>query len=182
TPYAVHVKGVEIGAHGIRSGRSTPIRYALSPQGGDHTSSASDGYREFAGAVFSDSAVVCNFSMDRARQWDFLKAVTGWEITSDSWSTYNGPKIYQIQRALLLLGGPDLFWDPKVHDDNPPRFYEPLPTGPYKGKAADRKEMEEMRKNYYETIGWDENGIPSSEDLKRLGLEDVDRVLKKLRK
>jgi aldehyde:ferredoxin oxidoreductase len=38
-PYAVHVKGVEIGAHGTRSGLDmNPIGYACSVQGGDHTS------------------------------------------------------------------------------------------------------------------------------------------------
>jgi len=183
TPYAVHVKGVEIGAHGIRSGKdyATVISYALSPQAGDHTSTVSDGHREMAGAVFSDSAVFCNFSVDRSIQWDFLKAVTGWDITNEKWSSWNGPIISNTQRALLLLGGPDLFWSPK-DDDNPPRFYEPLPTGPYKGKTADRKQFEEMKKTYYESVGWDENGIPTSETLKKLGLEDVDGVLNKLRK
>jgi aldehyde:ferredoxin oxidoreductase len=82
----------------------------------------------------------------------------------------------------LLLGGPDIFWDPKTHDDNPPRFYEPLPTGPYKGKTTDRKAFEEMRKQYYEAIGWDENGIPKSDVLKKLGLQDVDKALERLRK
>ena len=184
TPYAVHVKAVEIGAHGIRSGRDYPrlISYALSPQGGDHTSTVMDGYMEFAGAIFSDSAVICNFSMDRSLIWDYLKAVTGWEITMETWCKENGPRILHLQRALLLLGGPDLFWDPKIHDDNPPRFYEPLPTGPYKGKTADRKQMEEMKQQYYKTVGWDENGIPTTETLKKFGLEDVDKVLEKLRK
>jgi aldehyde:ferredoxin oxidoreductase len=181
TPYAVEVKGVEIGAHGIRSGRdSSPIAYALSPQAGDHTSTSSDGFREM-GTIFSDSAVFCNFTGDRTIQWDLLKAITGWDITSDKWSTVNGPTVFQTQRALLLLGGPDLFWSPK-DDDNPPRFYEPLPTGPYKGKAPDRKQFEEMKRNYYKNVGWDDNGVPTSETLMKLGLGDVDRALNKLRK
>jgi hypothetical protein len=28
-------------------------------------------------------------------------------------------------------------------------------------------------------MGWDQKGIPKSEELKRLGLRDVDRVLQK---
>jgi len=39
-----------------------------------------------------------------------------------------------------------------------------------------------MKRQYYEAIGWDENGIPKSEVLKKLGLEDVDKALEKLRK
>ena len=184
TPYAVHVKGVEIGAHGIRSGRDYPtvIGYALSPQGGDHTSTVNDGYQEMAGAVFSDSAVFCNFTSERSLQWEFLKAVTGWDITMEKWSTWNGPKIIHMQRAFLLLGGPDIFWDPKVDDDNPRRFYEPLPHGPFAGKAADRKQVEDMKTKYYKSIGWDENGIPTSETLKKLGLQNVDTALNKIRK
>jgi aldehyde:ferredoxin oxidoreductase len=41
TPYAVHVKGVEVGAHGTRSGLDmNPIGYAASVQGGETTPQA----------------------------------------------------------------------------------------------------------------------------------------------
>jgi aldehyde:ferredoxin oxidoreductase len=63
---------------------------------------------------------------------------------------------------MLLLGGPDIKWDPVVHDDNPPRFYEPLPAGPFKCKAADKQRVDEEKRKYYETVGWDERGIPKS--------------------
>jgi aldehyde:ferredoxin oxidoreductase len=82
---------------------------------------------------------------------------------------------------MLLFGGPDLKWKPKIDDANPPRFYEPLPSGPYKGKTADKGKVEEDRKRYYEVAGWDENGIPKTETLRKLGLQDVDRALEKLR-
>jgi aldehyde:ferredoxin oxidoreductase len=81
---------------------------------------------------------------------------------------------------MLLLGGPDLKWNPAVHDDNPPRFYEPLPTGPYKGKATQRMEVEEAKRKYYAEAGWDEKGIPKSDALRKLGLRDVDKALKNL--
>ncbi|MCJ7423083.1 aldehyde ferredoxin oxidoreductase C-terminal domain-containing protein, partial [Candidatus Bathyarchaeota archaeon] len=62
------------------------------------------------------------------------------------------------------------------------RFYEPLPSGPYKGKAADRTSVRESVQEYYEEAGWDENGVPKSETLKKLGLGDIDKALRKLRK
>jgi len=111
-------------------------------------------------------------------KWDFFKAVTGWEIGPKEWYETSALRILQLQRVLLLLGGPDLKWYPKVHDDNPPRFYEPLPSGPYAGKKVDKAKFEESKKEYYEAIGWDENGIPRSEVLKRLGLEEAEKVLK----
>ncbi len=134
------------------------------------------------GMVFLDSAVVCSFVIDWGLLWDFYRAVTGWETTREMWNRTLGHRIIHIQRAALLLGGPDIVWDPAVHDDNPPRFYEPLPSGPYKGKATDREGFEEMKKQYYEAIGWDKNGIPRSEVLKKLGLQDIDKAIDKLRK
>jgi aldehyde:ferredoxin oxidoreductase len=182
TKYAVHVKGVEIGAHGTRSGQDyRPIGYACSPQCGDHTSGVFDAYQDM-GSVFSDSAVFCNFVQDWELTWDYFRAITGWDTTQEEWNRVLGPRIMQIQRAVLLLGGPDIIWDPAVHDDNPPRFYEPLPSGPYKGKTTDKKEVAKQKKQFYKAIGWDKNGIPKSEVLKKLGLNDVDKEMEKLRK
>jgi len=57
-----------------------------------------------------------------------------------------------------------------------------LPSGPYKGKAADRTSVRESVQKYYEQAGWDENGVPKSETLKRLELGNVDKALKKQQK
>jgi aldehyde:ferredoxin oxidoreductase len=57
-----------------------------------------------------------------------------------------------------------------------------LPSGPYKGKAADRTSVRENVQKYYQKAGWDENGVPKSETLKKLELGDVDKALRKLRK
>ena len=64
-----------------------------------------------------------------------------------------------------------------MHDDNPARFYEPLPSGPYAGKKIDKTKFEKSKKEYYDAADWDENGIPRSEVLKRLGLEEADKML-----
>jgi aldehyde:ferredoxin oxidoreductase len=187
--YAVQVKGIGIGAHGIRSGKDYPqiISYACSVQGGDHTSTAglplntSDSELE---TIFQDSGVYCNFngfSSTTSFKLRFYKAVTGLQLTKKQWFGEKALRILQLQRAMLLLGGKDLKWNPKRDDDNPPRFYEPLPSGPYKGKAADKVKVEEDKKRYYEAAGWDSNGLPKSQMLRKLGLEDVDKALEKLR-
>ncbi len=182
TPYAVHVHGVEIGAHGTRSGRDMrPIGYACAVQGGDHTSSVFDAYSEMD-SIFTDSAVVCSFVTNRDLIWEYYRAVTGRDTTMEQWRSELGHRITHIQRAALLLGGPDIIWDPVKDDDNPPRYYEPLPSGPFKGQTTDKKVVEEMKTNYYKTIGWDERGIPRSEVLKKLGIDGVDKALQKLRK
>jgi aldehyde:ferredoxin oxidoreductase len=185
--YAVHVKGIEIGAHGTRSDAdyTHDISYAASVQGGDHTSVAVDGFTEMSAAVFTDSAVFCNFCFFGVPQelvFDFAKAVTGFPITQESWRRVTGPRIVTLQRALLLLGGPDVTWEPVEDDDNPPRFYEPLPSGPYKGSKTDEALVKQKRKTYFETLGWDEKGVPTNETLKKLGLSDVDPFMRKFRK
>ncbi len=185
-PYAVHVKGVEVGAHGTRSDEdyTHDICYACSVQGGDHTSTVSDAYGDMS-TVFQDSAVYCNViawggGLD-GLDWRFLRAVTSWDITQEEWKRELGHRIVHIQRAAELLGGPDISWQPPEDDDNPPRFYEPLPTGPFKGSVTDKEEVQRRRKEYYEAIGWDENGIPMSSVLEKLNLLDVDRALDRIR-
>jgi len=187
--YAVQCKGIGIGAHGIRSGKDYPkiISYACSVQGGDHTSTAGlplDWGGSELMEIFNDSGVYCNFNtfgVPRKVRFQFYRAVTGLELTQKEWCYKKALRVLQLQRALLLLGGPDLMWNPKIHDVNPSRFYEPLPSGPYKGKTVDRARFEKEKMRYYEAVGWDENGVPRSEVLRRLGLDDVDRTLEKLR-
>ena len=185
--YVVHVKGIEIGAHGTRSDAdyTHDISYGPSVQGGDHTSVAVDGHSELSAAVFTDSAVICNFCFYGVPQelvFDMAKGITGFPISRDSWRIDQGPRIVALQRALLMMGGPDIFWEPITDDDNPPRFYEPLPSGPYKGRTTDKALVEEKRAAYFETLGWDERGIPKKETLDKLGLGDVEPAMKKLRK
>jgi len=66
-------------------------------------------------------------------------------------------------------------------DDNPPRFYEPLPSGPYKGKTTDKKLVDTKLQAYFETLGWDEKGIPTKETLKKLDLGFLEKSMSKLR-
>ncbi|MEM2912783.1 MAG: aldehyde ferredoxin oxidoreductase C-terminal domain-containing protein [Candidatus Bathyarchaeia archaeon] len=188
--YAVVSKGIGIGAHGIRSEKDYPhyVSYACSVQGGDHTSVAyvpiDHGGSELA-AMLYDSGVFCMFTFfspeTQRLLWSFLESVTGWKITPEEWYNATARRILHIQRAALLLGGPDLRWNPKIHDDVPKRWYEPLGKGPFSGKAVDRDRMRESISEYYRAAGWDENGIPTSEELRRLGLDDVDERLEHIR-
>ncbi|MGD0159433.1 MAG: aldehyde ferredoxin oxidoreductase C-terminal domain-containing protein [Candidatus Bathyarchaeia archaeon] len=186
-PYAVQSKGISIGAHGIRSGQDFAdiISYACSVQCGDHTSLASlplDGGGETM-QIFNDSGVYCafnGFGGSRNLKFDFYKAVTGVSLTRREWCFTKALRILQLQRTMLLLGGPDVKWNPKIHDDNPEKFYKPLPSGPYKGKAADKVEVEEYKHRYYKAVGWDKNGIPTAKILRKLGLGDVEKALERI--
>ncbi|MDQ1279449.1 MAG: aldehyde:ferredoxin oxidoreductase, partial [Thermoproteota archaeon] len=186
-PYAVVFKGIEPGAHGMRSGLGggapMGVGYALGTQGGDHTSQARAPAGE-ADSVLGDSMVYCSIGtrITRPEIWEFYKAITGWTITNDDWMNTYGRRIVQIQRAAILIGGPDIIWDTTKDDDNPQRWYQPLPSGVKAGSAPTHAEFLEARKKAYEAFGWDEKGIPTTTELKKLGLEDVDKALTPLRK
>ncbi len=188
--YAVHEKGVAIGAHGTRSGLDfvSPIAYPCSVQAGDHTSAASlpvDGPFSEMSVALMDSAVLCWFNVFAAPKgivFDFIEAVTGWRVTPRLWYKQMAPRILSIQRAALLLGGPDARWNPKVDDDNPPRFYEPLPSGPHAGRTTDRDKVAEMKVEYYKRVGWTRRGKPRKTVLKKLGLQDVSKSLRRAKK
>ena len=139
--------------------------YAANVQGGDHTSTISDGYKDMTEAIFTDSAVVCDFcgTPDEVK-FGFVKAITGWPMTVESWRKETGPRIVTLQRAFLLMGGPDMKWEPVKDDDNPPRFYEPLPSGPYKGQTTNKRRTKEKLDIYFETLGWDDRGSPYKRD------------------
>ncbi|MGD2201499.1 MAG: aldehyde ferredoxin oxidoreductase N-terminal domain-containing protein, partial [Candidatus Bathyarchaeota archaeon] len=144
--YAVTAKGIGIGAHGIRSGEdyTVNVSFACSVQGGDHTSVAylpiDHGSSELT-VVLHDSGVYCSFntypSGTRDRLWEFYTAVRGWEMDKERWYATDARRIIDTQRAALLIGGPDLRWRPYEDDINPERWYEPLPSGPWKGKYLD---------------------------------------------
>lgn len=189
TKYAVHVKGIGVGAHGVRSelDYTRDISYAVSVQGGDHTSTAALPAKSYEGETvnaFYDSAVLCMFVTKPGfeRILEFGNAVTGFELTPEKWFNETGLRIIHLQRILLLLGGPDVYWDPKKDDDNPPRFYEPLPSGPVKGKAPSMEDIKVKVKQYYEEIGYDENGIPKEEVLEELGLGEAKREVRRIKK
>ena len=175
--YAVQVKGIELGAHGVRSGRDytrNPLSYALSTQGGDHTSVANRTGEQWA---LEDSMVMCGFwTATPVEKLQLLNAATGFGITQDELNTVLMPRWLALQRAQLLLAG----WT-NEDDTNPPRFYEPLPTGPVAGAKVDKATETQALQDAYQARGWDEKGIPTAATLDRLGLGDLDAALNPLR-
>jgi aldehyde:ferredoxin oxidoreductase len=175
--YAVQTKGIELGAHGVRSGMDYTrdfLSYALSTQGGDHTSIAQlDTERD----ILADSLVMCSFwRASPDEQLQLLKASTGFDISQEEMQKVYLHRWTTLQRITQLLAG----WTYE-DDTNPPRFFEPLPTGPYKGLKVDKVEEQQRVQEAYRVRGYDKRGIPTSESLEKLGLQDVDEILNPLR-
>jgi aldehyde:ferredoxin oxidoreductase len=171
--YAVHVKGIELGAHGVRSGKDytqDPISYALCTQGGDHTTIANKTGEMW---YLEDSLVLCGFwSPNTETSLELLNASTGFGVDEEELNTTLMPRWLALQRTPLLLAG----WSHE-DDTNPPRFYEPLPSGPQKGMKVDKATEQKNVQEGYRACGWDKKGIPTSETLERLGLPYLDEAL-----
>jgi aldehyde:ferredoxin oxidoreductase len=64
-------------------------------------------------------------------------------------------------------------------DYPPPRFFrEPVPDGPNEGHYLTRRELDTLLDEYYAARGWDQNGVPTEETLRRAGLADVADALR----
>jgi aldehyde:ferredoxin oxidoreductase len=63
----------------------------------------------------------------------------------------------------------------KADDTLPPKMRQAAVVGGREGKAP--LNFDKMLMDYYKLRGWNDNGIPTSESLKALGLEDYVKYL-----
>jgi aldehyde:ferredoxin oxidoreductase len=50
---------------------------------------------------------------------------------------------------------------------------EPVPDGPHQGMRCSREELDRMLDEYYRLRGWTDQGVPTEEKLRELGLDFV---------
>ncbi|MFC2018061.1 aldehyde ferredoxin oxidoreductase family protein [Chloroflexota bacterium] len=125
-------------------------------------------------ANFGDSMGTCMFCSAFVK-WETiintLSALTGWDF---SWqeAAEVGERSMTLQRAFNIKHG-------LTREDNSIslRLKEPLPDGPNQGVSI-APVFDEMVDRYNQTAGWDREGKPLHETLKRLGLEFVIKDLK----
>jgi aldehyde:ferredoxin oxidoreductase len=173
--YASHVKGIEMGAHGSRSLKDrNEYAYAVAAQGGDHCSTVIPTGEE---NIFRDSTGICSFqSLSRDQELEWLQAITGFGITRDEFQKVLVPRWTTLMRVSLLLGGRTY-----KDDVNPPRWYEPLPEGPFKGMKVDQAVENKVKQEFYKNLGWDSQGVPTTATLEAHGFAAYDAALAPLR-
>ncbi len=114
-----------------------------------------------------DSEGLClfsSFALDADDYAQLLSAVTGIEYSTEE-ALKAGERIWNLERLWNLKAGLT-----KADDTLPPRFLkEPMPDGASKGQIV---HLDVMLPEYYKLRGWDENGVPTKEKLKELGLEE----------
>ncbi len=170
--YAIHVKGQELAAHDPRGFKPRGVSYAMGQLGGCHHEGNTP---EQQGVwAYLSSMVMCSFvagvpwsKRNPGIVCDMLNAATGWNTTPEEyWAT--AKRMITVMRAFNIREK----GISRKDDILPERLRtEPLPEGPKKGEVFTDADTKKMQDDYYAYYGWDENGIPTEETLKKLKLD-----------
>jgi aldehyde:ferredoxin oxidoreductase len=191
--FAIHVKGLEIPAWGMRSSPGMALAYATADRGGCHKRAWPIG-GEFAGKglkgepierysaegkaaivkhqqdfnAATDCLVACDFAKGEVGIAGYMKMfnlAVGWDLSGEELMMV-GERTWNLIRLFNLREG-----FTRKDDTIPVRMRrDPLPSGIAKGRLVSDEMLNKMLDDYYKLRGWDENGIPTDEKLKELGL------------
>ena len=187
---AMHVKGMELPAYDPRGAMGHALGYATSNRGGCHLTGYMAAMEVFAApkriprkstgskadllvlkqhqSAIEDSLIVCKF-VGYALGFDFYSrfatAVTGEDFNITRLMEI-GERVYNLERIFNIKAGLK-----KQDDSLPERFLsEPLKEGFSKGITVP---LNSLLEGYYRVRKWDENGVPTTEKLAELDLEEV---------
>jgi len=177
--YAVMVKKQGLAAHDPRGNNAMIYSYALGPRGGVHTDGGSA--QDLMNRTLYSNMCLCYFVpatwRERANSIlpEMLNPLCGWNLTLDDAMTV-AKRTLTLQRAYSHREG----GMSRKDDILPERMMkEPLPEGPKKGKLVTEDMLKKAQDEYYALLGWDANGVPSPETLKKYGLDFALDSLKK---
>jgi aldehyde:ferredoxin oxidoreductase len=107
-------------------------------------------------------SVVGDFSLENEAA--LVSALTGWEVNPDELASI-GERIVNVEKLFNIRHGAR-----REDDDLPDRFTEERVSdpGPSFGMTV---EIQQMVREFYSAMGWDEEGVPTPEKLAELGLE-----------
>ena len=185
---SMHVKGLELPAFDPRGMVGQGLAFATSNRGACHMRAnmmgpellgvpklvdrfSTDGKAELLAGMQNhnavlDSLLVCKFAAYALAEDQFarlLSAVMGETVETEELLQV-GERIWNIERLFNLEAGFS-----RSDDTLPSRLLrEPVAQGPAKGHVVD---LEPMLAAYYNLRGWDGDGVPTPQILRRLGLE-----------
>lgn len=107
-------------------------------------------------------SIVCDYSLNDEAA--LTAAITGWELTAEELALV-GERILNAENLINVHLGAG-----RADDDLPDHFVEDrVPdAGPTRGMTVD---IERLRKDFYAAMEWDDEGRPTPEKLKEMGLE-----------
>jgi aldehyde:ferredoxin oxidoreductase len=188
---AMAVKGMEIPAYDPRVTWTQAMSYMITARGGCHLQGGYSapiafcaGYGEFPGIKSEGAALIARNFAYQNTAYDVLGvcAFGGFSVTLDEYAnmlndvTGLGMKASDLEtisrRVLTLERLFNLLCGFTVNDDwLPERFYSE-PVAIEEGTAVcPEAEFRVMRAEYYESLGWDERGVPRASEIQDLGLD-----------
>ncbi len=96
---------------------------------------------------------------------DFARATTGWDVTVEELMKLGARRV-DMMRVFNIRHGVGPEEDKLSH-----RMFKALTGGPTDGMKLDEEEISRAVKRYYEMAGWDEDGVPRLETLRKIGLD-----------
>lgn len=197
--YANHIKGLEMTGYDIRGLKTAAVGYAVSFRGADHNRHGAYGL-DLKGTVdrfkfekgrskmvidiedlyaLIDSLIVCKFSRGVYYETfndlaNYYTLVTGIKVTPEEMRTA-GERINNLGRLFNIREGLT-----RKDDHLPAKVMStPVPDDTVsKGSYITQKELDFMLDDYYASRGWTEEGVPTLEKLKEIGLEDLAGIVK----
>jgi aldehyde:ferredoxin oxidoreductase len=185
--YAMQNKGQELPGYDPRGSWGMGLGYVSAPRGGCHMScypialeawGTTDPFTfDGKGKLVAEmqNAQFAKFSMGVCDFWPITSETLGklYEVTyGGSWPVdkvdRTGERIFNLQRMFNVMAGFS-----RKEDYLPKRFYEEtLQDGPPKDKPMTRAAFDKALDDYYAFRGWDQDGRPRVDTLKKLGIED----------
>ncbi|MCI8647465.1 MAG: aldehyde ferredoxin oxidoreductase family protein [Firmicutes bacterium] len=180
TEFAMQVKGLEYPQYEPRGSWAMSVSYAVSDRGACHMRSYAPNAEVFEasappytgenkGQLVYDlaefnaikfSLCICDFwgTITYDIMAELLTRVTGVEWTTEQMAEI-GRRVINIGRAFNQREGFD-----RKHDTVPKRVVtEALKSGPAKGQVIPQEVFDDMLTQYYNVMGWDENGLMPEE-------------------
>ena len=192
--YAVHVKGLEIPGYDPRGTFGMGLAYATSDRGACHqrawTVTAELNDPELERFSFDKKAQIIKEVQDERAAFfslvlcDFVpiseeNCVEMWNLASGFNHTVEsylqaGERIWNLIRMFNLREGMD-----PADDKLPLRlFNDSFTKGPAKDIVLTEEEFEKSLQEYYSIRGWNSKGIPTSEKLMELGLNQYSNIIR----
>jgi aldehyde:ferredoxin oxidoreductase len=187
--FAMHVKGLEFPAYEPRGAFGAALSYAVSPRGachrrawppakeilGNYPPYTVEGKAEMVKGLYDENCIlhsllVCDMPakfipLAREVYAQYFEAVTGQPISLEELRLMAD----RIETLIRMFNVREGF---SRKDDKLPyrTLNEPLLDGPAKGQFIGEENFNRMLDEYYDLRGWDPNGIPRQETLRKYGL------------
>ena len=195
--YAIHVKGLEQSGYEARNAPAMMLAYMTADVGAHHNRAWVIGFDIDVGVDVLESKAERVIELQHIRpffdlmgccrlQWvelglelenytDILNAVTGCDYTWEEMMQIS-ERVYNLTRMFWVKHVPGFG---RAWDWPPPRMVEEkVPTGPAKGRKISVESLNWLLDRYYMLRGWDKNGIPTAEQLRKIGLPECVKDLR----